>query len=282
LNCAALPDNLLESELFGYERGAFTGAVQTKVGLLETAQGGTVFLDEVGELPMTTQAKLLRAIESREILRVGGLKARPIDVRFIAATHRDLEALSASQGFRSDLYFRLNGITIEVPPLRERAEEIPDLVRKFVTDACQKAGRPLLTVSGMALELLRTHMWPGNIRELRNVVERAVVLCTGNSIEAGNIMLGGRAAMAPSSTPRLEDSAPGVATPSSGTPAVAPKSAIAPSSRPDDRQRIIDALAQTGGNQTEAAKLLGIARRTLVNRLEEYDIPRPRKRGEEP
>ncbi len=263
LNCAALADSLLETELFGHERGAFTGAVQTKMGLLEAAEGGTVFLDELGDMPLGTQVKLLRAIENREVMRVGGLKSRPIDVRFVAATHRDLQALSASGEFRQDLYFRLNGISIEIPPLRERLEEIRPLVDAFLTDAATKSlsGKP--TCSNEALLMLEGHPWPGNVRELRNVIDRAVMLSGGGTIEPEHIMLG-----------RVHHH-------SGGPPPVAGTSSDRTAQSPvAERQRILDALARSGANQTEAAKLLGISRRTLVYRLSEYDIPRPRKRGD--
>jgi hypothetical protein len=181
LNCAALPDQLLESELFGYEKGAFTGAVSAKTGLLEAAQGGTVFLDELGEMPLSTQAKLLRALECREVQPLGALKPRPIDVRFVAATNRDLETLSARGEFRRDLYFRLNGISIHIPPLRERTGEIPGLVDHFLT-ALERTGVQRCKISTAAMARLKAHSWPGNIRELRNVVERAAVLSGGQAI----------------------------------------------------------------------------------------------------
>jgi DNA-binding NtrC family response regulator len=265
LNCAALPDNLLESELFGYERGAFTGAVQAKPGLLEAAHGGTVFLDEVGELPLTTQAKLLRVLESGEVTRVGSLKPRLIDVRFLAATNRDLESLAASNTFRQDLYFRLNGISIQIPPLRERVAEIEPLANAFAHDACKKAGRPDVAIPRAVCALLERHDWPGNVRELKNVIERAVLLCQGRALEPAHISLGKMTAR--DSIPPAAASKPASATSATDTTAGAA-----------ERQRIIDALEKSGGNQKEAAKLLGISRRTLVYRLDTYGVPRPRKR----
>ncbi|MCK6552715.1 sigma 54-interacting transcriptional regulator, partial [Myxococcota bacterium] len=183
LNCAALSESLIESELFGYEKGAFTGAVRAKPGLLETANGGTVFLDEVGEMPLATQAKLLRVVEERKVLRVGGLEPRAIDVRIVSATNRDLEAEIDAGRFREDLYFRLNGIAVTVPPLRERVEEIPSLARLFAAKSAARDGLPQPPViADAALACLVRHRWRGNIRELRNVVERAVVLAGGDAI----------------------------------------------------------------------------------------------------
>ncbi|HEX8952592.1 MAG TPA: sigma 54-interacting transcriptional regulator, partial [Polyangia bacterium] len=188
LHCAAFTETLLESELFGHERGAFTGAQTSKPGLFETANGGTVLLDEIGELPMATQVKLLRVIEEKKVLRVGGVEPRPIDVRFVAATNRDLEAEMAAGRFRSDLYFRLNGVTLWIPPLRERREEIESLTRQFVTDACRRLNRadePELTVD--AVQRLRAYAWPGNARELRNTIERAVLLCGRGPIRSEHL-----------------------------------------------------------------------------------------------
>ncbi|HEY8041517.1 MAG TPA: sigma 54-interacting transcriptional regulator [Polyangiaceae bacterium] len=260
LNCAALPDNLLESELFGFERGAFTGAVAPKPGLLEAAHGGTVFLDEVGELPLPTQAKLLRVLESGEVSRLGSLKPRPIDVRFLSATNRDLESLVPA-AFRQDLYYRLNGISIHVPPLRERRGEIRALARAFLRDACRKAGRAELSLTPAALARLEAHTWPGNVRELRNVLERAALLCPEEAIDAEHVMLGTTGA-----PPREMGPPP-------------PSKPLATGSGDDEKQRIVDALEKCGGNQKEAAKVLGISRRTLVYRLDAYGLPRPRKRG---
>ena len=284
LNCGALPEALLEGELFGYERGAFTGAQVAKQGLLETAEGGTVFLDEIGELPLLMQSKLLRVLEERRVLRLGGLKSKAIDVRFVAATNRDLE-LEVHQGtFRQDLYFRLNGITLQIAPLRERADEILPLAQAFVEDAAKRFGRPQPRLSAEVNAALRAYPWPGNIRELRNVMERAVLLCNGVTVEVGNLpvaRLSGNFAQR-----RPARAAPaGIAGPVAELPPPPPR---LPQSPPEElreelaaleRNRITEALARCGGNQTQAALELGMSRRTLVKRLSEYGLPRPRKRA---
>jgi transcriptional regulator with PAS, ATPase and Fis domain len=258
LNCGALTESLLESELFGHERGAFSGAVAAKRGLLETADGGTVFLDEVGELPAATQVKLLRVLEERAVRPVGGLVARPIDVRFVAATNRDLEA-DSGKTFRADLYYRLAGVTITIPPLRERGEELEPLARGLIAAACARSRRPALALADDALAALRAHAWPGNVRELRNVIDRAVLLCAGATIELSHLPDKLRAA--PSSAPL--PAAPGWWQPDAAA---------------QERARIVAALESAGGNQGRAAELLGMSRRTLLNRLDELSIPRPRKK----
>ena len=211
INCGAVPENLLESELFGHKKGTFTNAIENKVGLLEAAAGGTVFLDEIGDMPVALQVKMLHALENRAITRVGEVKPRPIDVRFIAATHRDLEARIASDDFRQDLYFRLNQISLTVPPLRERPEEIEPLAQRFLAEAARAGGgkaRPP-RLAPEALELLRGYAWPGNARELRNMIERALVWCDGPEISAEDLevekmratVLVARPAAPPGSTP---------------------------------------------------------------------------------
>ena len=252
VNCGAMPADLIESELFGHEKGAFTGAEAAKPGLIEEAQGGTVFLDEVGELPLATQAKLLRVLEQRELQRVGGLKPRPIDVRFVAATNRDLEAEVAAGRFRQDLLYRLNGASLRVPPLRERTTEIAPLARLFAARAAASVGltvQPELTAE--ALTRLEAYSWPGNIRELRNAIERAVLL--------------GGEVIAPEHLPLDKLSAVWTAAPARSTSSM--------------RDRIMEALEATAHNQTRAAERLGVSRQTLSTWLDRYDIPRPRRRG---
>lgn len=266
INCAALTESLLESELFGHERGAFTGATHAKPGLLETANGGTFFFDEVGELPLATQTKLLRVLESREVLRVGGLQPRPLDVRFVSATNRNLREMCASRLFREDLYFRLNGITVTVPPLRGRAAEIRRLTEQFLAESCAAAGKSGVTLTRGALQELDRYDWPGNVRQLRHVVERAVLLCTNDRIDAQHLALEG------SALPALGGS------PSAGAPSASrPSGDLRKDLDELERERIVAALAQCAGNQTHAARLLGISRRTLIVRLDAYALPRPRK-----
>jgi DNA-binding NtrC family response regulator len=251
INCAAFPEALLESELFGHERGAFTGALQTKRGLIEGADKGTLLLDEIGEMPPAIQAKVLRTLESREVRRVGAVESFTVDVRFLSATHRDLDLLVREGRFRQDLLFRLNAITIPVSPLREQPGRILTLARELLAQA--EGGAPTFTREAEAA-LLR-HSWPGNVRELRNVVERALVLAEGGPIDVAHLLLGH-------------------AEPSPGS--------LAPASLGDrlgayERDQIAAALAEANGNQTRAAAALGMSRRALINRIEAYGLPRPRK-----
>jgi two-component system, NtrC family, response regulator AtoC len=282
LNCAALSETLLESELFGHERGAFTGATHGKPGLLETANGGTVFLDEVGELTMSTQVKLLRVLEEREVLPVGALKPRPIDVRFIAATNRDLEAEVERRAFRQDLYFRLCAATLVIPPLRERVSEIAELARTFTEAAAREMGRSPPALGAEVIATLEAYTWPGNIRELRNMIERAVLLCGAGAIELSHLPVEKmRATLAPirASAPAIEPAMPVVPAPPD-EPNERPLRAIVREQVASvERQRICDALARAAGNQSVAARLLGMPRRTLVKRLATYNIPRPRRRS---
>jgi two-component system response regulator AtoC len=264
LNCAALTESLLESELFGHERGAFTGAVVTKPGLLELADGGSVFLDEVGDLPLSLQAKLLRVLEDRIVMRVGGVKPRTIDVRFISATNRDLEADVARGAFREDLYFRLNGATITVPPLRERLDELEPLARIFIARASLELGRHAPPLAPEAVLALRAHPWPGNIRELRNVIERAALACERGPIRAEHLAFG-----------KLRRDSPVAGAPT--VPADTAQKSMKDEIADVERRQIIDALARCGGNQTRAAGLLSISRNTLQSRMDKFGIPRPKK-----
>jgi two-component system response regulator AtoC len=279
LNCASLSEHLLESELFGHERGAFTGASEAKPGLLETAPGGTVFLDEIGELPLLLQAKLLRVLETRLVTRVGGLKPKAIDVRFVAATNRNLEEEVAAGRFRRDLYFRLNGMTLHIPPLRARRGEIAPLAAIFLRHYSVPMGRAAPTLSPEARLILEAYVWPGNIRELRNMMERAVLLCTGDEILPEHLLLESMsAAMAPVAEPPSDLSSrttlPMNVAANDAGPGAPPITAAAAEA---ERERILRVLAECGGNQSRAAKVLGIARSTLVLRLNDYQVPRPRK-----
>jgi DNA-binding NtrC family response regulator len=272
LNCAALPEALLESELFGHERGAYTGAVHTKPGILEAAKGGTVFLDEVAEMPLSVQAKLLRVIDRHEVLRLGTTMPRPIDVRFIAATNRDLEAEVARGAFRQDLFYRLNAAQIVIPPLRQRADEIAPLARTFIALACRQAGRsPEPRLSPAANALLQGYAWPGNVRELRNVIERAVLLAQGEHILPEHLPAEKLAPAANEPPPRVSTLRPRIAL--HGRDPDEPTLVDNP-----EQARILRVLQQCDFNQTRAAEVLGMSRRTLVSRLASYGWTRPRKR----
>jgi transcriptional regulator with PAS, ATPase and Fis domain len=256
LNCAALPETLMEAELFGYEKGAFTGASASKPGLIEAADGGTLFLDEVAELGLGAQVKLLRALERGEVTRLGATKERKLDLRVISATHRDLRSLIARGTFREDLYYRLNGITIAVPPLRERTGEIIGLARAFVESASAKARRAPVAITPEAIAALRAHSWRGNIRELRNVMERALVMCEDGAIGPEHLIL---------EEPALRDDH---------------EVSAQVQRRLADKERaeLVAALEKCDLNQTHAAKLLGVSRRTLINRMVKHGLPRPRDR----
>ena len=277
LNCAALPESLLEGELFGHEKGAFTGAHATKVGLIESTDRGSVFLDEIGELPLGTQAKLLRVLEERTVTRLGATKPRRIDVRFITATNRDLAREVRAGRFRGDLYYRISGLVVKIPALRQRPAEIQPLAEYFLREFCSRSGqiRPQLTQE--AIERLQGYEWPGNVRELRNVMERAALLASDGVISAEQVLL------EPQLPDELEDADDFEAitkvtnvfepAPTPSEPAEGVSSGVSSS----ERDRVIRALESCGGNQTRAAKLLGISRRTLINRLEQFQLPRPKK-----
>jgi len=255
LNCAAFTESLLESQLFGHEKGAFTGANGAQAGLLEAANGGTVFLDEVGELSVSAQVKLLRCLEDGTVLRVGSVEPRPIDVRFVAATNRDLRREVAGGRFREDLYFRIAAATIKVPPLRERRDEVEALAGLFIARTSAELVVPPPELSPAALRVLLRYSWPGNIREFRNVIERGVLLCSTGTIGPEHLPLDEEAALAS-----------GRMAPDRGS-----------DEHEDKRAAIVSALAQAGGNQTKAARALGISRVTLGKRMDRYGISRPRK-----
>jgi two-component system, NtrC family, response regulator AtoC len=299
LNCAAVPEALLESELFGHERGAFTGAVRAKAGIVETANGGTAFLDEIGELPGSTQAKLLHVLEHNEVMRVGGLEPRRIDVRFIAATN---QSVIAGGNFRRDLYFRLAGVPLHIPPLRERKGEIPAMARAFIEEACAQSRRPPPQISPQAMAALSEYPWPGNVRELRNVVARAALVCTGGVVLPDHVLFDGGSLA--TTSPPVQASAPSdpIARPTMVPPPLVPSSRrldetgldetgplpVAPARRLEsdlreyERQRIVEALERFGGHQGKAAEHLGVSRRTLTNKLTELGLPRPRKGKHDP
>ncbi|CAN5846998.1 hypothetical protein BH11MYX3_BH11MYX3_21320 [soil metagenome] len=253
VNCAALTESLVESELFGHQKGAFTGADTDRVGYIEAAHGGTLLLDEIGELPLSAQAKLLRVVEERRLTRLGSTTSRPVDVRFVAATHRDLESEATAGKFRQDLFFRLAGVVLAVPPLRERQTEIEALAHAFAKSAASRIGRPQPRFADAALAALHAHEWPGNVRELRNVIERAVLLAEDSVIDRAGLQLGAARTVAASAG--LSDELANI-----------------------ERQRILAALERCNGNQTRAADLLGMPRRTFIKRLGTYGIARPRKK----
>jgi DNA-binding NtrC family response regulator len=299
LNCASLPEQLVESELFGYEKGAFSGASSAKLGLMEAGNGGTVFLDEIGEMPERIQVRLLRALETREILPVGATRPRPIDVRFLAATNRDLELEVRNGRFRRDLFFRLNGISLTIPPLRERVTEIPELVRTFLVEASRESGdEEPPRIAPESMRRLLEHSWPGNIRELKNTVERALVLCDGPEILPEHLLPLGQLPDDPPSAPAAPSPAPAAAPEPAraaeryaaeiGAVAAAEGQEpvwLADPMKAAERTAILAALDANAWSQTRAAKALGIPRRTFVSKLAYYGIPRPqrqRQRIDEP
>jgi DNA-binding NtrC family response regulator len=262
VSCAALPEQLLENELFGHVKGAFTGALAARKGLLEEAQGGTFFLDEVGEAPLSIQTKLLRVLEERSIRRLGDNRSWPVDIRVVAATNRDLDVAVREKTFREDLLYRLNVIRFHLPPLRERSDDIPLLVRHFLALHCRQLGRDLEGFSSAALAALGAYGFPGNVRELSNVIEQAVALAPGPLIDlhdlpervrhrqppAGRVTPPAPAASSPSDSP-LEDAIEGV-----------------------EQEQIREALRVTGWNISQAATRLGISRNTLRYRIEKYGL----------
>jgi two-component system response regulator AtoC len=265
INCAALPENLLESELFGHERGAFSGAVSTKQGLFEQAHGGTIFLDEIGEMSPAIQAKLLRVLETKRIRRVGGVEERSVDVRVVAATHRDLDRQVQAGAFREDLLYRLRGLKIDLPPLRQRPHEIAILASRFLAETCRSAGRDPLPITAAATEVLQRYAWPGNIRELRHAMTSAAVLAEGTELTVEDLPETVRGA-----TPLPIQKRDQVEDPSVLAADVPLDEAV----RAYERERVERALTAAAGNQTQAARLLGIPRKTLVSKLKALGIKR--------
>ena len=264
LNCAAIPEPLLESELFGHEKGAFTGAIERKPGSFEEASGGTLFLDEAGELPLTVQAKLLRALQEKEIRRLGGRESKPIDVRIIAATNRDLESAVARAEFREDLYYRLNVIHLHLPPLRARQEDIPLLAQHFLTRYSRELERPVGGFAPEALEALSAHTWPGNVRELENTMKQALMTCRGYLITAEDLRFGERSIARVQPTPPrhvLDE----------GLEQLLLTHAGQAYNRVEDRL-IRKALELTKHNQVRAAHLLGITRNILRHRMKQFGM----------
>jgi len=256
VNCAAIPEGLIESELFGHEKGAFTGAVDTRQGLIEMADGGTLFLDEIGELSASTQARLLRVLQQGEIRRVGADRDRKVDIRLVAATHRDLRQLVAEQRFREDLYFRLRVMEVVLPPLRDRGDDIPQLADYLLGKTCARLNRAPMAFAEDAVAALRGYRWPGNVREMENAIERAVILSDGSQVRAADLALG----------------------PVESTPP--PQAADAPGSGGQSledyfRQFVLE--HQESLTETELARRLGISRKALWERRQRFDLPRPKR-----
>ncbi len=258
VNCATFAENLLESELFGHERGAFTGATERKRGLLEMADGGTLFLDEIGEMPLPLQPKLLRLLQEKRFRRVGGTAEIECDVRVVAATNRDLKTLIAAGQFRDDLYYRLNVVTLNIPPLRERAEDIPLLALFFVRRYARELGRPVSGFAAETLQLLQQYAWPGNVRELQNIIERGVLFCSGDQFTPQELPLSLQGAVADSTETRLK-------TPELGKPLPELLDKV-------ESDLIQRAMIQARGVQARAARLLGISRSNLQYKLRKYGM----------
>ena len=248
VNCGAIPENLMESEFFGYKKGAFTGAQQDKEGMFQAASGGTLFLDEVADLPLAMQVKLLRAIQEKKVRMVGGTQEEPVDVRIISATHRNLPLMMESGQFRQDLYYRLNVIELKMPALRDMPQDVPLLARSLLDKQCHLLGTDSPTLDESALKVLRQHHFPGNVRELENMLERALALCDGMTIRAEDLLLDGE--VAPRQIPENLDELP-----------------LPEYLEHIEKKSILDALEKTGQNKTAAAKLLGVSFRTLRYRL---------------
>jgi len=258
INCAAIPKALLESELFGHEKGSFTGADARKMGKFELADKGTIFLDEIGDMDLSIQAKLLRAIEEGEIERVGSITSMTLDVRIVAASNKDLEKAVEEKKFREDLFYRLNVFPVRIPPLRERKEDVPLLVEYFINKYCHEIKTPVKSVSKEALEILMGYHWKGNVRELENTMERAVILCDGDVITPDHFLLSKEVV---SGTVTAYSS-------TSGTLESVAKEAL----RTAETKRISSALHETRGNKSKAAEILQVSYKTLLTKIKEYGI----------
>jgi DNA-binding NtrC family response regulator len=265
INCAAIPENLLETELFGHEKGAFTGAAARKPGKFELAHRGTLFLDEIGDLPLALQAKILRALEEKAFERVGGTALLQVDVRVVAATNRNLKAAVAARQYREDLYFRLSVFPITIPPLRERPDDITMLARHFIDRFCRDLNKKPLTLSDSAIDALRAYAWPGNVRELQNCIERAVILTEGETIHARHLNLSFRGN---GDTSPEETANPWTQIDLSGTLSEATRRIVAEV----ERRKIEQALQEAAGNRNRAADLLQISVKQLTGKLKDYDI----------
>ena len=268
VHCAALPETLLESELFGHEKGAFTGAAQRKPGRIELAHKGTLFLDEIGDVPRSVQVKLLRVIQERELERVGGTQTIRVDVRIVAATHRDLEAMVAAGEFREDLFYRLAVVPLTIPPLRERADDAARLARHFVAELAKSGTRPDVRVVDDALALLASQRWPGNVRQLQNFMERLVVLSDRDLITRADVER--ELTRVPNSLARRDSGTDGLAAASGGTGGA--DLSLDGRRRDTEREALVSALAHAGNNRTRAARLLDVSRRTLYNKLKEHGL----------
>ncbi len=267
INCAGLTESLLESELFGHSKGAFTGASADRKGILEMADKGTLFLDEIGDMPLNMQAKLLRVLEDGVVVPVGSSRAIKVDVRVISATNHDLAKLVEEKKFRQDLYFRIKGVSLSIPPLRSREEDIEELFGYFLKQACDQTGRDITRITEPAMEILKNYHWPGNIRQLKNVVKTMVVLCEGSTLDVGDI---------PPDIHRVKRLAAPLSTSAiPSDPAEAAEGIEAFAGQPLDeveKEHIKKTLEMTNGNRSEAAKLLKIGERTLYRKIKEYEL----------
>jgi len=282
INCAAIPKTLMESELFGYEKGAFTGATSSKPGRFELADGGTLFLDEIGEIPVEMQVKLLRAIQESEFERVGGIKTIKVDVRLVTATNRDLEQETQRGNFREDLYYRLNVVPLQIPPLRKRTGDIPLLVAHIIKKFNERLKKSISGIADDALAALEAHTWPGNIRELENVLERTILFSKGDRIERSDLQLAGandphvHAPANPATTsgaiPILDDEDDDGGADHPGSPQGSLKDIVRAETSRVERELIVKALEETGGNVTQAARLLQISRKSLQMKMKEFGL----------